>query len=236
MNSQLQDLFEKMGRNIALSAVEQARLRREIQNIEEVMSVFKGLLEPGTSTLHIDNLKIANNDIHMNEFGIFFKNQEGEIGFQDTTKTSFEKMVIYSDGENFITIANKVGGPGVDIKIDTAAHTVMDVIAEEDPDMANRLRVRLIGPSDANDFGTYLDFSDRLKITGEGVDGGYTAMRLSETADPTSIEGLTQDVEARIYVRANKLIIQWNDGGTNRYKYLDLTGTGVTWVHTTSAP
>ena len=46
----------------------------------------------------------------------------------------------------------------------------------------------------------------------------------------------TQDEEAKIYVKANKLIIAWNDGGTMRYKYLDLTGTGVTWTHTTSAP
>ena len=42
--------------------------------------------------------------------------------------------------------------------------------------------------------------------------------------------------EAQVYVKSNKFIIQFNDGGTVRYKYLDLTGTGVTWVHTTSAP
>ena len=46
----------------------------------------------------------------------------------------------------------------------------------------------------------------------------------------------TQDEEAKIYVKGNKLIVMWDDGGTVRYKYLDLTGTGVTWTHTTSAP
>ena len=46
----------------------------------------------------------------------------------------------------------------------------------------------------------------------------------------------TQDEEAKVYVKDNKLIVVWNDGGTTRYKYLDLTGTGVTWTHTTSAP
>jgi hypothetical protein len=40
----------------------------------------------------------------------------------------------------------------------------------------------------------------------------------------------------RIYMKNDKLVIQYNDGGTVRYKYLDLTGTGVTWTHTTSAP
>jgi hypothetical protein len=42
--------------------------------------------------------------------------------------------------------------------------------------------------------------------------------------------------EARTYVKDNKFIIQWNEGGTIRYKYLQLSGTGVTWVHTTTAP
>ena len=40
----------------------------------------------------------------------------------------------------------------------------------------------------------------------------------------------------REFISADLLIIQFNDAGTVRYKYLDLTGTGVTWVHTTSAP
>lgn len=40
----------------------------------------------------------------------------------------------------------------------------------------------------------------------------------------------------RIYMRNNNLVFQFNDAGTVRYKYLDLTGTGVTWVHSTSAP
>lgn len=42
--------------------------------------------------------------------------------------------------------------------------------------------------------------------------------------------------EANIYVRGGKLIVQYNDAGTVRYKYLDLVGTGVTWVHSTVAP
>jgi len=46
----------------------------------------------------------------------------------------------------------------------------------------------------------------------------------------------TADSQMRMYCRANKVIFQWLDGATARYKYLDLTGTGVTWVHTTTAP
>lgn len=42
--------------------------------------------------------------------------------------------------------------------------------------------------------------------------------------------------EGNVYIKGGKLIIQYNDAGTTRYKYLDLTSTGVTWVHTTTAP
>lgn len=41
---------------------------------------------------------------------------------------------------------------------------------------------------------------------------------------------------SRLYLKGNLMIFQFNDAGTTRYKYLDLSGTGVTWTHTTSAP
>ena len=63
------------------------------------------------------------------------------------------------------------------------------------------------------------------------VDNVITLDETSNTpANPTA------DVSGRIYFRGDKIIFQWNDGGTVRYKYLLMTGTGVTWVHTTSAP
>ncbi|GIV81733.1 MAG: hypothetical protein KatS3mg051_1087 [Anaerolineae bacterium] len=52
----------------------------------------------------------------------------------------------------------------------------------------------------------------------------------STPASPTSRD------KANIYVKSDKLVVQWNDNGTIRYKYLDLNGTGVTWTHTTTAP
>lgn len=39
-----------------------------------------------------------------------------------------------------------------------------------------------------------------------------------------------------VYMRGDKLIIAFNDGGTIRYKYLSLAGTLTDWVHTTSPP
>ncbi len=52
----------------------------------------------------------------------------------------------------------------------------------------------------------------------------------STPADPTS------GTQTRIYMKGDKVVFQFNDAGTVRYKYLDMTGTGVTWVHSTTAP
>jgi len=64
------------------------------------------------------------------------------------------------------------------------------------------------------------------------LDGTLTLQERSSTVSVTPTDGS----EAQIYVKADKLIVRYNDGGTVRYKYLNLTGTGVTWTHTTSAP
>lgn len=68
----------------------------------------------------------------------------------------------------------------------------------------------------------------------QGSAGGSTFIRMRETSttppDPSANDAV------HIYIKSDKLIFQFNDGGTVRYKYLDLTGTGVTWVHTTTAP
>ena len=39
-----------------------------------------------------------------------------------------------------------------------------------------------------------------------------------------------------VYITGTYFVIRYNDGGTTRYKYLDLSGTGVTWQHSTSEP
>jgi hypothetical protein len=54
-----------------------------------------------------------------------------------------------------------------------------------------------------------------------------------DTATPSDP---TQDSQAKIYLKSNAIVFQFNDGGTVRYKSLTLTGTGVTWVHSTTPP
>jgi hypothetical protein len=59
------------------------------------------------------------------------------------------------------------------------------------------------------------------------------AIRLPLATTPVNV---TADSGCQIYCKNDKLIVQMNDGGTARYKYLPLTGTNATWVHTTTAP
>lgn len=56
------------------------------------------------------------------------------------------------------------------------------------------------------------------------------AQRSANPTDPTSTN------EIKGYMKGSKLIFSYNDAGTVRFKYLDMSGTGVTWVHTTTPP
>lgn len=75
-------------------------------------------------------------------------------------------------------------------------------------------------------------FSSTSTVTATGFIGAWELFNEQSSTPSTPSSG----TQARLYMKADKLIIQYNDGGTVRYKYLDLTGTGVTWVHTTTAP
>ena len=47
---------------------------------------------------------------------------------------------------------------------------------------------------------------------------------------------LDESSEAGIIMKGDKLIISYDDAGTVKYRYLDLTSTNATWVYTTTAP
>lgn len=42
--------------------------------------------------------------------------------------------------------------------------------------------------------------------------------------------------QAAVYVRNNKFVIAYPDGGGIGYRWMDLTGTSTTWTHSTMAP
>ena len=62
---------------------------------------------------------------------------------------------------------------------------------------------------------------------------GVVTLSEADANPPKPIAGR----EARIYVWDGKLVVQYNDEGTVRYKYLELTGTSGDWVgSSTGAP
>lgn len=73
-----------------------------------------------------------------------------------------------------------------------------------------------------------------IELRAEGSASGSTFLRSRTTSrvpdNPSSLDAF------HIYLKGNCLVIQFNDSGTVRYKYLDLTGTGVTWQHSTTSP
>jgi hypothetical protein len=62
-------------------------------------------------------------DVIIDEFGVSFLNQEGNLTFEDTNG-SFDTLGIYSDAGNDIVVANAFGGAGVRFDIDDASHNV----------------------------------------------------------------------------------------------------------------
>ncbi len=86
--------------------------------------------------------------------------------------------------------------------------------------------------------GTTIESSISLSAAGDILITGAPYFNSPLTLDEVTStpSNPTSSNQGRIYIRNNNLIIQWNDGGTIRYKYLALSGTGTTWTHTTTAP
>lgn len=62
----------------------------------------------------------------------------------------------------------------------------------------------------------------------------HAGITLAEsTANPVDP---TDGAEVRQYMKGDKVVYQYNDGGTVRYKTLTLTGTGSGWNHSTTPP
>jgi len=60
------------------------------------------------------------------------------------------------------------------------------------------------------------------------------AVTINETASTPGTPSVS--AACRLYMKADKLVVMYDDAGTVRYKYLTLTGAGATWTDTTTAP
>jgi len=58
------------------------------------------------------------------------------------------------------------------------------------------------------------------------------AILTETTTDPTVV----QDTQGAMYVKADKLVLKFNSGGTIKYRVMNLVDTTATWSYTTIAP
>jgi hypothetical protein len=71
-------------------------------------------------------IRAGNGDVWMDEFGLNFRHQEGEVAFEDSNG-DIGNLSIYSDADNFIVLENSFGAKGVSFLIDDAAHNVTQI-------------------------------------------------------------------------------------------------------------
>jgi hypothetical protein len=69
---------------------------------------------------------------------------------------------------------------------------------------------------------------------------GYDSIRNFLSATPFVVRTATPaspvQGAANMYIKGDKLVVQYNDNGVVRYKYLTLSGTSGAWTHSTTAP
>jgi hypothetical protein len=107
------------------------------------------------------------------------------------------------------------------------------------------LSVRKVGLAGASSITARLEnATDEFKIVGDSTTN-FTIRGTGQliTSSYFTVNELTDNpsfpaagAACNVYMKGDKFVIQYRDGTTTRYKYLDLTGTGVTWTHSTTAP
>lgn len=110
--------------------------------------------------------------------------------------------------------------------------TVLEIISHCDDTVGVTASTVIGTKRGTNSMDTYIQLED--DGTGE-IDiltpaGGR--VRIGEKLNLLGASGALCD----IYMKGSYFILKYNDGGTTRYKYLDLSGTGTTWTHSTSEP
>ena len=125
-----------------------------------------------------------------------------------------------ADGSPLFRIEN--GDQKYSIKLDGDNSDALTV--RDETGSASRIIINTIG-----DVGLGINPSTVLHV------GTVSACMTLEPHQSTPVIPTVSN-EARMYVKGGKLVLQYKDSGNVRYKYLDLTGTGVTWTHSTTAP
>lgn len=231
------ELLEKMAAGQPLDNAEQQELVIQARRMQETSSLFASLIRPGTKILILDGLETqnavigsataGNGDVNIDGDGIWMENNQAAFGFETTTGERYQ-LHLFADSSNFLHLVSTVAGKGIvqTIKLTDLSTPTFNF---KESVIANKVHVN----ASLGVQGGIMSLDNEIGMYAEGSGGGatYLLINYTGTTPPTPPSSTTH-----IYLKGDKLIIQYDDAGTVRWKYLDLTGTGVTWVHTTSAP
>lgn len=241
------DLMSKLVNGESLSEQEKQELVFEAKRIQEVVSTLGTVIIPGSGTLKIDHLisndvkintasitdaeihsaKAGDGDVSLDGEGIWIKNQQAAFGFEDTGNHRF-KLYLASGPTDELVLVNKLADAAITMRaqLDTNA---FDTNFLQDYNLTERGLVELYPASN----GARLDVGHKIEVVSEGSSGGETYIGLGQATNTPTTPSYGNVVN--IYMKGSKLVFCYLDG-VPRYKYLDLAGTGVTWVYSATAP
>jgi hypothetical protein len=203
-------------------------------------------------------------DNSFSKANILWDKSEGQLLFRQGTITIFEIMnnrleFLNAGGDSVSYLSgNSTGGgvmvnaPGLSIVSDHASYSrSLELLAISGTDVngisaeagainrvnvfvGNERKVAFTETSVEVDYDTDVLVSGGISVGSLFLDPEVGVIWVNEIASTPG--NPTSGADVKIYMKSDKLIFQYNDGGTVRYKYISLSGTGVTWTHTTSAP
>jgi len=89
-----------------------------------------------------------------------------------------------------------------------------------------------------NNYGLYIETPTGTIARALHVAGAesYFGAEISLAEMGSAPANPTVSAQVKVYMKADKFIISYDNAGTMKYRYLDLTSTDATWTYTTSAP
>lgn len=107
-----------------------ARPSAQITRLDEVARATGTLAIQGS--LSVVNPDDGGEDIRIDDYGIFIRNQEGFIGFLSLTGTAIDDVGMYIDLNDNLTLKNSVGGKSILLDLYDVSHNVRSYIFNYD--------------------------------------------------------------------------------------------------------
>lgn len=240
----------------ALTPSDKQEIVLQARMLENAAQIVGSVVIPGTSNLKMENVKIGSASIDNAQFnnklvsidseGINVLNNDGFAGLNFWDGNWYSSWI--SDWTDQVGAVRTSLDLNVEGESGVKKNQIRNLIYGEagwfstgftydyyynDANSAKRAYLWFNGSSTDGAMQTVeAGGTPKIELHAEGSNSHFTSIHM----DATSRTPWTSTGDVHIYLKGSYLVFQYTDAGTVRYKYLDLAGTGVTWVHTTSAP